>query len=133
MTGTTVENQEEANRRLPSLLMNPAVVRFLSCEPLLGPVDLKNIPHPLRDKKADFLKLDALSRLHWVIVGGESGPKFRLGDPDWFRLLRDQCYAAGVAFLFKQWEGKSQREIKALGRELDGVVWDQYPKARESA
>lgn len=118
--GTTVENQEEADRRIPHLLCVPARVRFLSCEPLLGPVDLE--PWVMR--------LDDLaSAIDWVITGGESGPNYRHADPDWFRSLRDQCAAADVPFLFKQWEGKTQPQIKALGRELDGVVHDAYPRA----
>lgn len=85
--GVSVENQEQADKRIPELLKVPARVRFLSCEPLLGPVDL------------GF----ALARLHLVIAGGESGPGARPSHPDWLRSLRDQCQAAGVAFHFKQW------------------------------
>ncbi|MBB95560.1 MAG: hypothetical protein CML68_13340 [Rhodobacteraceae bacterium] len=109
--GTTVENQEEADRRIPHLVQCPARVRFLSCEPLQGPVSIRRY----------------VRKLEWVIAGGENGPKFRPADPDWFRGLRDQCAAASVPFLFKQWEGRSQREIKAKGRALDGVVHDGYP------
>jgi protein gp37 len=97
--GTTVENQAEADRRIPHLLAVPAARRFLSCEPLLGPVDLsawwkENPPgstywHP--------------NGIHWVIAGGESGPGARPMHPDWARSLRDQCAAAGVPFFFKQW------------------------------
>lgn len=68
--------------------------------------------------------------LDWIIAGGESGSSFRPADPDWFRRLRDQCAAAGRAFLFKQWGGANQSEIKALGRALDGVVHDGYPVPR---
>ncbi len=109
--GTTVEDQTEADRRIPHLLQVPAAVHFLSCEPLLGPVDL-----------------GLGSGLSWVIAGGESGAQYRSTDPDWFRSLRDQCAAAGVPFLFKQWGGLTQREIKAKGRLLDGVVHDGYPQ-----
>jgi protein gp37 len=108
--GATVESQKEADR-LSHLTAVPARIRFLSMEPLLGPVDLS--PH--------------IARLHWVIVGGENGTNFRPVDPDWFRGLRDQCSAANVPFLFKQWEGRGQKEIKAKGRLLDGVVHDGYP------
>jgi len=135
--GTTVDNQEEANRRIPHLLRVPAALRFLSCEPLLGPVDLTRI----NDEQT--VMIDALrgqggwpvphgptsSRIHWVITGGESGPNYRPADPDWFRSLRDQCAAAGTPFLFKQWEGKSQIAIKKMGRELDGVIHDEFPVA----
>lgn len=109
--GCTVENQTEADRRIWHLITVPAKVHFLSMEPLQGPVDLS--AH--------------IEGLEWVIVGGENGNAYRPVDPDWFRSLRDQCVAAGVPFLFKQWEGRSQREIKAKGRELDGVVHDGYP------
>ena len=134
--GATVENQEEADRRIPHLLEIPALVRFLSCEPLLGPVDLTRV------NDDSTVMIDALRglggwpvphagdgpSLHWVITGGESGPNYRPANPDWFRSLRDQCAAADVPFLFKQWEGKTQAQIKALGRELDGVVHDGYPQ-----
>jgi protein gp37 len=94
--GITVINQEEADRDIPKLLRVPAAVRFLSMEPLLGPVDLwKYFDHG--SKGSWKYGLD------WVIVGGESGPEARPMHPDWARSLRDQCGAAGVPFLFKQW------------------------------
>jgi protein gp37 len=80
-------------------------------EPLLGAVDLSRHIHGLQ----------------WVITGGENGRQHRPVNPDWFRTLRDQCAAANVPFLFKQWEGETQRIIKAQGRQLDGVVHDGYP------
>lgn len=107
--GCTVVNQAEAYRDIPKLLSVPARVRFLSMEPLLGPVDLP--PH-LYEKRigADFAAEAGGGSLQWttysldlVIVGGESGPKARPMHPDWARSLRDQCKAAGVAFHFKQW------------------------------
>lgn len=110
--GTTAENQEEFDRRKPHLVAVPAVVHFLSMEPLIGPVDMGD-----------------LAGLEWIITGGENGAQYRPADHDWFRSLRDQCKAADVPFLFKQFEGRSQREIKALGRALDGVVHDGYPVA----
>jgi protein gp37 len=108
--GSTVESQKEADR-LDHLTRVPAVVRFLSMEPLLGAVNLS--AH--------------IDRLHWVITGGENHRHYRPVNPDWFRGLRDQCAAAGVPFLFKQWEGDGQKAIKAKGRALDGVVHDGYP------
>jgi protein gp37 len=108
--GATVESQKEADR-LDALISVPAIVHFLSMEPLIGAVDLSRHIHGLQ----------------WVITGGENGAHFRPVDPDWFRSLRDQCAAADVPFLFKQWEGRGQKEIKAKGRELDGVVHDGYP------
>lgn len=109
--GTTVEDQTEANRRIPHLIKNPAPVHFLSCEPLLGSVDLTKWPD-----------------LDWVILGGESGGKHRHTDDDWYRNIRDHCVSNDIPVLFKQYEGRSQVAIKKKGRELDGVVWDQYPQ-----
>ncbi|MGY6705891.1 phage Gp37/Gp68 family protein [Roseinatronobacter sp.] len=118
--GTTAENQTEADRRIPHLLAVPAAVRFVSAEPLLGPVRLDTVN---LDERTWYDALDGAeyydenlsgnvvpisgpgerSRLHWVICGGESGPGARPMHPDWARSLRDQCEAAGVAFFFKQW------------------------------
>lgn len=131
--GTTVENQTEADRRIPHLLAIPAAIRFLSCEPLLGPVDLTSLDFMgflYNALTGDMEETGRFARLDWVIAGGENARHFRPADPDWFRSLRDQCAAAGVPFLFKQWEGPSQKVIKALGRQLDGVVHDGYPAAR---
>ncbi len=104
--GTSIENDRWTDRadRLRGM---PAAVRFLSCEPLLGPLP----------------SLD-LTDLDWVIVGGESGHGHRPMDPDWVRDIRDRCNAAGVAFFFKQWGGRTP---KSGGRELDGRTWDEMP------
>lgn len=162
--GTSVENQTWADRRIPDLLATPAAVRFLSCEPLLGPVNLarhvrrvevvgddgevhyrvpvdhdivvRQIPELLRrrpdtgyhtrpDVEGDHL-FHPGPFVDWVIAGGESGPEHRPVDPAWVRSLRDQCQAAGVPFLFKQWGGRTP---KSGGRELDGRTWDGYPEA----
>lgn len=107
--GTTVENQAEADRRIPELLRVPARVRFLSCEPLLGAVDLARLywSHGVWDSLAgarwSAMGVETTDKIDWVIAGGESGPHARPSHPDWFRSLRDQCAAAGVAFFFKQW------------------------------
>jgi protein gp37 len=85
--GTSVENQATADERIPLLLQIPAAVRFLSCEPLLGPINLTKW----------------LQEIGWCIVGGESGPKARPMHPDWVMSLRDQCQVAQVPFFFKQW------------------------------
>ena len=100
--GTSVEDQTTANARIPHLLATPAAVRFVSAEPLLGPVDLTSMERTggtglMRPLDGRFRTLD------WIIVGGESGPKARPMHPDWARSLLDQCRAAGVAFFFKQW------------------------------
>jgi protein gp37 len=111
--GTTVENQLLADERIPALLRIPANVRFLSCEPLLGPVDLSAIPtgegHGLNEA-FPRITMNPLRRalqdaphIHWVICGGESGPNARPMNPDWAQSLRDQCAEADVPFLFKQW------------------------------
>ncbi|MFM0495628.1 phage Gp37/Gp68 family protein [Paraburkholderia caledonica] len=101
--GATIVNQEEADRDVPKLLAVPACVRFLSMEPLLGPVDLR------LGARNDIARWDGLGRdlplrrIDWVIAGGESGPGARPMHPAWPRSLRDQCAAAGVPFLYKQW------------------------------
>lgn len=103
--GTTVEDQTRADERIPALLQIPAQVRFLSCEPLLGPVNIFGDDGAI-DKAEQTGLLDHTPlgrRIHWVIAGGESGTKARPTHPDWLRSLRDQCDEANVPFLFKQW------------------------------
>lgn len=128
--GVSVEDQRAADERIPLLLQTPAAVRFLSCEPLLGRIELSDVSG-WRDAARWLgrmnLGLDAIS---WVIAGGESGPKYRPMDLDWARSLRDQCQASGVAFHFKQIGGRTHG---AGGRELDGRTWDEFPTARELA
>jgi protein gp37 len=97
--GTTVEDQARADNRIPLLLQIPAKVRFLSCEPLLEPVDIER---SIGDARGGWLRSDGI---HWVITGGESGGKCRHFAADWARDLRDQCAAAGVAFFMKQMGG----------------------------
>jgi protein gp37 len=93
--GVSVEDPRWADIRIPALLDTPAAVRFLSCEPLLGPIDL---PRLWLDSE-----LAVAQTVDWVIVGGESGPNARPMHPAWARAIRDQCTTAGVPFLFKQW------------------------------
>lgn len=112
--GVSVEDQNRAEMRIPALLDTPAAVRWLSCEPLLGPVDI------FRNTN-----LDRHPGLDWVVVGGESGPRCRPMDVRWARFLRDECTGAGIPFFFKQWGGRTP---KANGRELDGRTWDEYPR-----
>ncbi|SFG65743.1 phage Gp37/Gp68 family protein [Methylobacterium gossipiicola] len=106
--GVSAEDQRRANERVPDLLATPAAVRFVSAEPLLGPIDFRDI------KPLDRAELNALrgmnfdqgmpcERLDWVIVGGESGAQARPTHPAWVRAIRDQCATAGTAFFFKQW------------------------------
>lgn len=108
--GATVVNQAEADRDIPKLLATPAAVRFLSMEPLLGPVDLTDIVMRHSGGTEDHFSAvydpddeEGGTYLDWVIVGGESGPHARPMHFDWVRSLRDQCAAARVPFLFKQW------------------------------
>jgi protein gp37 len=99
--GVSVENQAEADRRIPHLLAVPAKVRFLSCEPLLGPVDLHSAL--CRETGSCPTCPQCLGGIDWVIAGGESGPGARPMHPDWARGLRNQCADAGVPYFFKQW------------------------------
>ncbi len=100
--GVSVEDQPTADRRIPELVRTPAALRFVSCEPLLAPVDLRCVA-PVDDYHCDALDTpDPLYRVHWVIVGGESGPKARPCDPDWIRSVIQQCRAAGVPCFTKQ-------------------------------
>lgn len=103
--GVSVESQKYAFRA-NHLRKVPAAVRFLSIEPLLGPVEAN------------------LDGIDWVIVGGESGPRSRPIEPGWVESIRDQCDAGDVAFFFKQWGGRTP---KHGGRELDGRTWDEMP------
>jgi protein gp37 len=107
--GSSVETQAYIDRaRVVATL--PVAVRFLSCEPLLGPLDLAGLLGP--------------TAINWVIVGGESGHGARPMDSAWALAIRDQCLSAGVPFFFKQWGGRNK---KAAGRVLDGRTWDELP------
>lgn len=142
--GVSVEDQAAADERIPTLLQTPAAVRWISAEPLLGPVHLRRAINPAH--------IDGNVQLHgidWVVVGGESGPQARPMHPDWVRSLRDQCAADRVPFMFKQWgEFVSAKGYpghmkidhvfsdlyqmirvgkKAAGRLLDGVEHNGYP------
>jgi protein gp37 len=130
--GVTAENQKAADERLPYLLATTAAVRWVSVEPLLGPIDLMRIDHerdrgweePLNALKpytlleaeeewgGDCKQTADRPALDWVVVGGESGPNARPMHPDWARSLRDQCEAAGVPFFFKQWGAYKIGELK---------------------
>ncbi|MFD0437056.1 phage Gp37/Gp68 family protein [Streptomyces chartreusis] len=110
--GTSVEDQKRADLRIPALLETPAAVRFLSCEPLLGPVDLKRAVRTMGSERGHGLTMSFVHAggccrkfhgIDWVIVGGESGHRARAMHPDWARSLRDQCEQAEVPFFFKQW------------------------------
>lgn len=128
--GVSVEDQAAADERIPLLLDTPAAVRWISAEPLLGPVDLSCIAAGQRDLNSligdsgwtydDGTLVPSVDRIQWVVVGGESGPNARPMSPDWVRSLRDQCESAGVPFLFKQWG----EWLPMLGQ-IDGVTVKQ--------
>jgi protein gp37 len=144
--GVSCEDQKTADERIPLLLKTPAAVRFISAEPLIGPMDIE--PY------LGLADIDAVNpMLDWVIVGGESGPDARPMHPGWARALRDQCQLAGVPFFFKQWgqwrpmvrpsmdtsedshhfafpDGTWMQRVhkKIAGRILDGRTWDEYPE-----
>jgi protein gp37 len=125
--GVTAENQEQADERIPVLLSIPAARRFVSIEPMLGPVDLNTV-NPTDDFWTDALDPpDPSFRLSWVIVGGETGPGARPMHPDWPRLVRDQCVAAGVPFLFKQW-GEWAQTTPVAGGDLGEDVRRGYTR-----
>ena len=105
--GVSVEDARVTDR-ITDLAAAPAYVRFLSCEPLIGPLE----------------KL-ALDRIHWVIVGGESGPGARAMKREWVESIQRQCARKGIAFFFKQWGGVRK---KATGRELHGRTYDEMPR-----
>lgn len=151
--GVSVENQHFADERIPLLLQTPAAVRFISAEPLLGPVDIVRWL-PVWVKTYGPMKTPTLD---WIICGGESGPGARPMHPDWARSLRDQCVAAGVKYFFKQWGEfaptwkpeddfieKCRKAVnwkewpdgswmcgygkKLNGRNLDGREWNEFPQ-----
>lgn len=141
--GTSIEDQKTANERIPHLLEIPAAVRFLSCEPLVGEIDLKfwRFPDPFIDNYPDDYGCGAPlhiitkrgQNIHWVIAGGESGPGARPMHPDWVRSLRDQCQEAEVPFFFKQWgewlpNGQNPAD-EYYDREdhFSGDPWDYFP------
>lgn len=147
--GVSAEDQRRADERIPILRSIPAVVRFVSTEPLIGPVKLRD--EWITSELLGFGPFGAETSpcISWVICGGESGREARPMRPDWARSLRDQCAAAGVAFHFKQWgeyaptgavvarrdtdwhpvEEISRVGKKAAGRLLDGREWNEFPAA----
>ena len=161
--GSTICNQAEADRDIPKLLATPAAVRFLSMEPLLGPVNFRWQPYAHEatgetyrqylERQGSVNHLEALRKVDWVIAGGESGTEARPMHPSWVRELRDQCAAAGVPFLFKQWGewlpaedlasevqeqydvlGKTDGDMvrvgkRAAGRMFDGALHSAFPIA----
>lgn len=168
--GVTAENQARVDERIPLLLQTPAAVRFVSVEPMLGLVDLScylswqyhvNLPEEERPRAMaeHWAGMHRLTKLDWVICGGETGPGARPMHPDWVRGLRDQCQAAGVPFHFKSWgewapnyagcpsyalsqlvsDGNNgvlkmwRVGAKTSGRLLDGREWNEYPEVTANA
>jgi protein gp37 len=148
--GVTAENQARVDERIPILLQIPAAVRFVSIEPMLGPVNLKLFDDydPIGGLRTN------IDMIHWVICGGETGPGARPMHPDWVRSLRDQCREACVPFFFKQWgeyvesvpsdeESANYHLVtddgtfyrvgkKSAGRLLDGLEWNEVPCMEDS-
>lgn len=168
--GVSVEDQARADQRIPDLLATPAAVRWLSCEPLIGSVELGCVePHHdwlppnewtgidmidalageglTLDEDGEVAQKQKITRIDWVVAGGESGPGARPMHPDWPRYLRQDCREAKVPFFFKQWgawapfdgqrrtasplacQGGVMERVgkKQAGRLLDGVEWSEYP------
>lgn len=140
--GTSVEDQKTADERIPHLLQVPAAVRWLSMEPLLGPVDLTCLGPDgswqaglnvlTGEQRGPHESLESTewweSAIDWVVVGGESGPNARPMHPDWPRSIRDQCTTAGVPFLFKQWgEWREDHDFGSTNIEFDGKLRPLFP------
>jgi len=132
--GTSVENQEWAGKRIPVLseCRYMAPVLFLSCEPLVGEIELWDEDGWAKDRFGKSYEPE----IDWVISGGESGPGARVADPDWYRSIRDQCANAGVPFNFKQWGEWDENRVrvgkKQAGRLLDGREWNGFPVLKGS-
>ncbi|MBI2307547.1 MAG: phage Gp37/Gp68 family protein [Rhodocyclales bacterium] len=120
--GVSVEDQATADERIPLLLQTPAAVRWISAEPLLGPVDLTATPAgDILCRCGGCMEMTPDTRIDWVVAGGESGKNARPMHPAWARSLRDQCAAAGVPFLFKQWGEWLRSDL--VDSETQSTVW----------
>jgi protein gp37 len=135
--GVTAENQEMADQRIPILLQIPAAKRFVSIEPMLGPVDLRNGEWASALLRLSWLHgtapigrvADHRDRgLDWVICGGETGPGARFMHPHWVENLRDQCTEAGVPFFFKGWGTRMMKKSDPNYMRIDGQEWKQFPE-----
>ncbi len=127
--GVSVENQKTADERIPLLLRTPAAIRFISAEPLLGPLNIQQYLWPQRissreehDREHESGLFCDERSLDWVIVGGESGPGARPMHPDWARSIRNQCQSAGAPFFFKQWGEFRERGDFDPKRLMDPMV-----------
>lgn len=135
--GVSVEDQQTADERIPWLLKTPAAVRFVSVEPMLGPVDLREYLTPAPLSIPDGEGKSAAPALDWVICGGESGADARIMDPLWPSALKNQCVAAGVPFFFKSWGewgpmGGMMAKVgkHRSGRWLDDHEWNEFPEVK---
>jgi protein gp37 len=160
--GVTVENQQMAYKRIPELLLYPAAIKFISSEPLLGPLNLTPwLQQHFEQRSRRYISADVTHKngLDWVIAGGESGHYARPMHPSWVLSIRDQCLSAGIPFHFKQWgcwrpenngvrsnirtmlfedkDGNTATLVrmgkKMAGRELDGRTWDEIPTCNITA
>jgi protein gp37 len=144
--GVSVEDQQRADERIPDLLSTPAAIRWLSCEPLLGPVDLEYPASIWPDGPADCcsghecgcmgrpIEPPLIYGLNWVVAGGESGSRARPMHPEWARSLRDQCEAVGVPFFFKQFGEWMPSELCALDCSArDILIYDETGKVWREA
>jgi len=120
--GTSAEDKKTFDERISFLIKIRSTIRYVSCEPLLGPIEFSDVTR--RSDAVSQLGKKALSGIHWIIVGGESGRRPRPMEPAWVRSIRDQCQAADVAFFFKQWGGTNK---KLAGSLLDGKEYKEYP------
>jgi protein gp37 len=135
--GISVVNQEEADRDIPKLLNTPARIHFLSCEPLLGPIDLRNVRHSLRGESymvASVLEADdgfglnaPRNRIDWVICGGESGPHARPMEAQWAHALRVQCALARIPFFMKQGSQANWPAFKNFDSFPSGLQAREWP------
>ena len=154
--GVTAENQEQADKRIPILLNIPAAKRFVSIEPMLGPIDLQKRIIVTGAGMKIYNSFSWIEKLDWIICGGESGSGARPIHPAWVRSLQGQCKEADIPFMFKQWgewhpnhhsisrpdlnyeqkdllfkDGMAMCRVgkKKAGRELDGKIWNQKPES----
>jgi protein gp37 len=131
--GVTAENQEMADQRIPILLQTPAAKRFVSVEPMLGPVNLESafsIHDQHGEPSGPRCNPDGSSVASWVICGGETGAGARFMHPHWVDNLRDQCTEAGVPFFFKGWGTRMMKKTDPGYMEIDGREWKEFPEAK---
>lgn len=139
--GVTVENQEQAEKRIPELFKNPGAPYFISCEPLLDEIHIEPYLLSDYDKAAQMLGTECrTNKIGWVIAGGESGSGARPSHPNAFRFLRNQCEEWGTPFFFKQWGSNphaaafeetigicARLDLPKRGNLLDGKIWNEFP------